>query len=41
VLSYGSALEEATPNITALIVETAVLFVVGVIAFSEMRLKAE
>jgi ABC-2 type transport system permease protein len=41
LLTYGSTLEEVAPNITALVIETAVLFVVGVIAFSKFRLKAE
>jgi ABC-2 type transport system permease protein len=41
VLTYGSTLEEVAPNITALVIETAILFAVGVIAFSRFRLKAE
>ena len=41
VLTYGSTLEEVAPNLTALVIETVVLFTVGVIAFSKFRLKAE
>jgi len=41
LLVYGSTLQEIAPNITALVVETAVLFAAGVIAFSRFRLKAE
>ncbi|MBU7004857.1 MAG: ABC transporter permease, partial [Theionarchaea archaeon] len=41
VLTYGSTLEEVAPNITALVIETAILFAAGVIAFSRFRLKAE
>jgi ABC-2 type transport system permease protein len=41
VLTYGSTLEEVAPNITALVIETAILFAVGVIAFSRFRLRAE
>lgn len=41
VLTYGSTLEEVTPNLTALVIETVVLFVAGVVAFSKLRLKAE
>lgn len=41
VLSYGAKLQDVTPNIAATILETAVLFTVGVIAFAKTRLKAE
>jgi len=41
VLSYGAQLQEVMPNITAMILETAVLFTAGVIAFAKIRLKAE
>jgi ABC-2 type transport system permease protein len=41
VLTYGSTLQEVAPNITALVIETAILFAAGVIAFSRFRLRAE
>ncbi|MBA7490340.1 hypothetical protein ES702_00878 [subsurface metagenome] len=41
VLSYGAKLQDIMPNITAMILETAVLFTIGVIAFAKTRLKAE
>jgi ABC-2 type transport system permease protein len=41
VLTYGAPLQEVMPNITAMILETAVLFTLGVIAFAKIRLKAE
>jgi ABC-2 type transport system permease protein len=41
VLSYGSPMDEVVPNITALIIETAVLFALGVIAFSTTKLRPE
>jgi len=41
VLSYGAHLQDIAPNITAMVLETAVLFTAGVIAFAKMRLKAE
>lgn len=41
VLTYGAQLQEVMPNITAMVLETAVLFTAGVIAFAKMRLKAE
>ncbi len=39
VLTYGSTLEEVAPNIVALVVETAVLFAIGVVAFSRLKLR--
>jgi hypothetical protein len=41
VLAYGAQLQEIMPNIIAMILETAVLFTIGVIAFAKVRLKAE
>jgi ABC-2 type transport system permease protein len=41
VLTYGAQLQDVMPNITAMILETAVIFTVGVIAFAKTRLKAE
>jgi len=41
VLAYGGQLQDALPNIVAMIVETAALFAAGVIAFAKIRLKAE
>lgn len=41
VLSYGPTLEEVAPNIIAMVIETAVLFAAGVIAFSKLRMKAK
>jgi len=41
VLSYGAPLQDVMSNITAMVIETAVLFTAGVIAFAEIRLKAE
>lgn len=41
VLTYGARLQDIMPNITAMILETAVLFALGVIAFAKVRLKAE
>jgi ABC-2 type transport system permease protein len=41
LLTYDATLAEVMPNIAIMIVETAVLFVVGVVAFSKMRMKAE
>ena len=41
VLTYGAQLQDVMPNITAMVLETAVLFTAGVIAFAKMRLKAE
>lgn len=41
LLTYGATLEEVMPNIAFMIVETAILFVVGVVAFSKMRMRAE
>lgn len=41
VLTYGAQLQDVMPNITAMILETAVLFSLGVIAFAKVRLKAE
>jgi hypothetical protein len=41
VLAYGAPIQEVMPNIAAMILETAVLFTIGVIAFAKVRLKAE
>lgn len=41
VLAYGVQLQDIMPNITAMILETAFLFTLGVIAFAKVRLKAE
>lgn len=41
VLSYGGQFQDVAPNIAAMILETAVLFTIGVIAFAKTRLKAE
>ena len=41
VLAYGAQFQEVMPNIAAMILETAVLFTIGVIAFAKVRLKAE
>jgi len=41
VLAYGAQLQDLMPNITAMILETAVLFTAGLIAFAKVRLKAE
>jgi len=41
VLTYGAQLQDVMPNITAMVLETAVLFTLGVIAFAKIRLKAE
>lgn len=41
VLSYGAQFQDVTPYITTMILETAVLFTIGVIAFAKTRLKAE
>jgi len=41
VLTYGVPFQDVMPNIAAMILETAVLFTTGVIAFVKIRLKAE
>ncbi len=41
LLTYGGTLGDVLPNIAFMIVETAVLFAAGVVAFSRMRMKAE
>lgn len=40
-LAYGAQLQDIMPNLVAMILETAVLFAIGVIAFAKFRLKAE
>jgi ABC-2 type transport system permease protein len=41
VLTYGVSFSEALPNIAIMTLETAVLFVLGVLAFARVRLKAD
>jgi ABC-type multidrug transport system permease subunit len=41
VLTSGASLQQVMPNITAMIIETAILFTLGVIVFAKIRLKAE
>lgn len=41
ILTSGGQLQDIMPNIVAMVLETAVLFTLGVIAFAKVRLKAE
>ncbi len=41
ILSFGEPIEEVMPNILAMVIETAIIFVIGVVAFSRLKLKAE
>jgi len=41
VLAYGAPIQDIVPNITAMVLETAVLFTISMIAFAKVRLKAE
>jgi ABC-2 type transport system permease protein len=41
VLTSGASLQDVMPNITAMIIETAIIFALGVIVFAKIRLKAE
>jgi ABC-2 type transport system permease protein len=41
VLTSGASLQEVMPNIATMIVETAIIFTIGVVVFAKIRLKAE
>ena len=41
VLTSGASLQEVMPNIIAMVVETAVIFTIGIVVFAKIRLKAE
>jgi ABC-2 type transport system permease protein len=41
ILSFGEPIEEVMPNILAMVIETAVIFIIGVVAFSRLKLRAE
>ena len=40
-LSYGAEVGEVLPNIVAIVIETVVLFALGLFVFSRKKMKAE